>query len=872
MKHVLTILCSCLLGMPALYALNATKTVTFDFDWKFQRYGKQFDGSNTREPGDNAPAQPGFNDSTWRKLDLPHDWGMDTPFVKSEPNETGKLLWNGVGWYRKEFEVDAKSKGNRLYLDFDGVMMEPKVYVNGKFAGEWAYGYNGFRVDITDFVKFGEKNLVAVRAQNLPESTRWYPGAGIYRHVWITESNPVHIAHWGVFVHTPQIDGVKPKGKGFVASSAQVMTETTITNTTNQTAPIKVLQEVLLNGRPVAKGASAVGRLAAGQKETVKVPLVVRNPMLWDINQPALYTLRTRVVSGRTMIDLKETTFGIRKIEWKLDGFYLNERKVKIQGVCMHHDLGALGTAVHQKGYERQIKILQSFGTNAIRGSHNPMAPEMMEAADRAGMLFAPELFDIWKFQKYGKYNGYHKYWEKWHEKDLINFVHRDRNHPSVICWFAGNEITEQGKGADGIAVAKRLLDLFHREDPTRLVTIGCNDAGAANNGFGDVFDIYGFNYKPWMYKGYVNKKKPFWASETSSCVSSRGKYFFPEAAKFWDKGAGHHQFHVSSYDLYAPGWAYRPDIEFAAQDDCPEVAGEFVWTGFDYIGEPTPYNQDSSQENNFVNLPKAERERMMAMMKEMGARAPSRSSYFGIVDLCGFWKDRTYSYQAQWMPHVPMVHILPHWNWVPVHVGKGTERIGKVTPIHVYTSGDSAELFINGKSMGKKSKGKGERDRYRLCWEDVKFEPGRVEVVAYKDGKEWAKDRVETTGLANRIKLEADRQKILGDGRDLSYITISLHDNKGRFVPTATGNLLKIKVTGPIEIAGVCNGDQTDHNAFKGTDEILAFSGMAQVVLRSKRGEKGNATITITSEGLAPARLPLQVFPATQEQIMTNR
>ncbi|MCD8299187.1 MAG: DUF4982 domain-containing protein [Opitutae bacterium] len=841
---------------------------TFDYDWKFAKFGKFSDCLSADDPGTQA-ANPTYSDAKWRKLDLPHDWGIESEFLQSEPNETGKLPWNAIGWYRKTFDVPAKSKGNKFFLDFDGVMMTPQVYVNGQLAGEWAYGYNSFRVDITKYLKFGAKNVVAVRAENKPVSTRWYPGAGIYRHVWIIEANPVHVAHWGIYVTTPDIKGIKKPDdkhpqKEYRAGSARVAVAATISNETSAATSVEIVHEVFpLDGKkdkPVATGKSSTSIPAGGDK-TVNVEFTMNAPKLWDILAPSLYILRTTVSIDGKMTDRQDTIFGVRKAEWKADGFYLNDRRVQIRGVCQHHDMGPLGSAVHRRALERQVEVLKSFGANSIRTSHNPPAPELLELCDRMGVLVDAELFDIWKYQKYDKRNGYHVYWEKWWKKDVENFVLRDRNHPSIISWSAGNEIDEQGK-PDGKEIAKGLIAEFKKYDKTRAVTAGCNNANAASNGFGDLFDVYGFNYKPWMYKGYTSKKKPFIGSETSSCVSTRGKYYFPKADVFWDKGAGFFESQVSSYDLYAPGWAYRPDVEFAALEDEPKAAGEYVWTGFDYIGEPTPYNQDASNEGNYQNLPEAERKAMMEKMAKIAGRSMSRSSYFGIVDLCGFWKDRTYLYQSHWLPDVPMVHILPHWNW------KG-ERDGKVTPVHVYTSGDTVELKLNGKVIGKKSKGKGDKDRFRIVFEDVVYQPGKLEATAYKKGKKWATDVVETSDAPAKISAEVDRSVILGDGRDLAYVTIKILDAKDRMVPTAD-NALKFSVSGSADIVGVCNGDPTDLTSMKG-NEIKAFSGMAQVILRSKRDSSGKATLKISGSKLPGKTVEIEVKKPSARQLRVN-
>lgn len=801
------------------------------------------------------PQSVQFNDSGWRSLDLPHDWGIEGPFRMDLPNETGKLPWAGIGWYRKAFDVPADAKGNQFYLDFDGVMSRPKIYVNGELAGEWKYGYSSFRVDITPFLQYGKKNTVAVRVDNPPDSSRWYPGGGIYRHVWLTESSPVHIDNWGVYVRTPEIS----------KEWATLDIDTTVVNKSDAEITPSIVEQIINNGQVVAGTESKGQPIASGKTGTVASRLTVKNPVLWDIENPHLYVVRTTVKVGDKVLDSKDTTVGIRTVQWKPEGFFLNGRKVKLYGVCQHHDLGPLGGAVHYKGYQRQVKILKEMGVNSIRTSHNPPSPELLDICDREGILVIDELFDMWKAAKKGQ--DYHNYFPEWHERDLVNLCHRDRNHPCVIAWSTGNEISEQGP-PEGHKISQMLTDLFHREDPTRKVTAGCNNQNAAHNGFADTVDVYGYNYKPHAYVEFTQRRpnQPFYASETSSCVSTRGVYFFPDEQDFWSKNKGFYNFQVSSYDLYAPGWAYRPDIEFKAQDDCPQVAGEYVWTGFDYLGEPTPYNQDTTNALNFATP--EEREKAMEELKRLGNRGPSRSSYFGIVDLCGFKKDRFYIYQAQWKKEQPMAHILPHWNW--------PDRKGKITPVHVYTTGDEAELFLNGKSLGKKTKGMGDKDRYRLVWEDVEYQPGKLEVAVTKNGKSWAKTSVQTTESPVSLKITPEHKTIKGDGRDLSYVTITVHDKNGAMVPTAN-NEIAIKANGAAEIVAVCNGDPTDFTTMRITEpdsivKIKAFNGMAQVILRSKRGQQGKATVQVAASGLSQHQATISVTEATPEELRTAR
>lgn len=552
------------------------------------------------------PSSPSFNDKNWRSLNLPHDWGVEGPFRMEIENRTGKLPWVGIGWYRKTLEIPADAKGNQFYLDFDGVMSRPKIYVNGHLAGEWKYGYSSFRVDITPFLKFGQQNTIAVRVDNPPSTSRWYPGGGIYRHVWLTESNPVHIEHWGVFVKTPEI----------TKSAAKVEVDTTVKNTTDKAVIPTVTEEILDGGKIVASTTTKGEEIPAGEKGKITSTLTLKNPTLWTLNAPHLYKMKTTVRMGDKVIDQKFTNFGVRTVEWKPTGFYLNGERVQLKGVCQHHDLGPLGSAAHTRGYERQIEILKEFGVNSIRTSHNPPAPEVLDLCDKMGILVIDELFDVWQCSKEGVNN---ESFNEWHERDVVNLCHRDRNHPCVIAWSSGNEVPEQGM-KNLHHISQTLTDLFHREDPTRKVTSGCNNANAARNGFGDTLDVYGYNYKPWAYKDFAKDRphQPFYGAETASCVSSRGEYFFPVD---WNKGKGFYLYQVSSYDLYAPGWANRPDVEFAAQEDNPNSAGEYVWTGFDYIGEPTPYNLDAT---NALNVPEGpEREKLMAELKNWETAPP---------------------------------------------------------------------------------------------------------------------------------------------------------------------------------------------------------------------------------------------------------
>ena len=592
----------------------------------------------------------------------------------------------------------------------------------------------------------------------------------------------------------------------------------------------------------------------AGEKTKTPQALQVPNPKLWSPNTPALYTAITTLTQDGKVVDSYETRFGIRTIKYDpAAGLFVNGEHFKLNGVCDHHDLGALGTAINYRALQRQLEILRDFGCNAIRTSHNPPSPELLDLADQMGFMILDEAFDTWGQTKTPNDYGGGNLFNVWHEQDMRALIRRDRNHPSVVLWSIGNEIAEQNQGANS-ANAKDLAAIVHSEDPTRPVTAACNDGSAMDNGFSSLLDAMGFNYKPDNYirfhQSYPNEF--FFATETSSTISSRGEYFFPVVAQGFGtvngrtRGTGPvsqddtvHQ--MSSYDLYYPGWATSPDHEFYGQDHSAAVAGEFVWTGFDYIGEPTPWG---------------------------GGNDPSRSSYFGIVDLAGFPKDRFYLYQAHWRPDFPMAHILPHWNWPEraADANANPPRAAQITPVHVYTSGDEAELFLNGKSLGRKKKvfdnpanrGINGQPAYRIRWDDVAYEPGELKVVAYKNGKVWATDTVKTTGEAKQLTLKPDRSTIAGDGHDISFVTLKVTDKSGLVVPRSD-NLIHFSITGPGEIVATDNGDATDLTSFQATDR-KAYNGLALAIVKAKRGQRGTITLTASSEGMKAASTTIKL------------
>jgi len=786
--------------------------------------------------GDISYTTADFDDTGWRRVDLPHDWGVEGPFKQEYPGETGKLPWWGVGWYRRHVHLPDSDKGRQLYLDVDGAMSYATVWVNGQFAGGWPYGYASWRVDLTPYAKFGADNVIAIRLDNPPDSSRWYPGGGIYRNVWLVKTGPTHIGHWGTYVTTPEVSPENATVKLKVAidnagGEAKLTAHTEIFDLTTVDDGLAVKL-----GNKVAEGdadGAGVSVPANGSGEAT-FNIAVSHPRLWSVKHPNLYAAVTTLQSDGQAVDRKETDFGIRKIEFTVkDGFHLNDERVPLNGVCDHHDLGPLGSAVNLRALQRQLEILREMGCNAIRTSHNPPAPELLDLADRMGFVVMDEIFDCWERGK--RPNDYHKIFADWHEKDWRAQLRRDRNHPCVILWSIGNEIPDQ-ETQRGPVIAREMSDIAHQEDPTRPTTSACNDTRSAYNDFGRALDVLGFNYKPWEYgkARAANPEQPIFGSETASCISSRGEYFFPISD---DKAKGHVDFQVNSYDLTAPEWATPPATEFKGQDEFPFVAGEFVWTGFDYLGEPTPYGEDSRKMLNFDN-PEL-RARAEQEMKDKGRiLVPSRSSYFGIVDLDGFKKDRFYMYQARWRPDFAMAHILPHWTW--------PERVGQVTPVHVYTSGDEAELFLNGKSLGRKKKGLYE---YRLRWDDVVYEPGQLRVVAYKDGRQWATDSVTTAGEPARVELEPDRGEIAADGRDLSFVTVRVTDPERRLAPRAS-NLVRFSVEGPGEIVATDNGDPTNLHKFS-DPERNAFNGLCLVIVRGKAGQSGTIRVRAISDGL---------------------
>ncbi len=735
------------------------RVMSFDEDWSFLRFGLQPDGNSIPEPDGISAA--GYDDAKWRKLNIPHDWAIEGPFRIDLAGETGKLPYRGIGWYRKHFILPKEYSGKKVYVDFDGAMAYAQIWLNGQYVGTWPYGYSSFRMDLTPYLHANGTNVMAVRLDTEKWESRWYPGAGIYRHVWLLATEDVHTAHWGTFITTPQVD----KEAATVKLCLNVENNSEKSEIITVATYIHELNVDQVVGRKVAETGRREISLKANSIHEEIFSTTIQNPKLWSIETPERYVAVTNIMQSGRQVDSYTTFFGIRSIEFTArNGFLLNGKRVKIQGTCNHHDLGALGAAINTSALKRQLMILKEMGCNSLRTSHNPPAPELLELADQMGFLVWDEAFDTWKT---GKRNwDYNKLYDEWHEKDLKAMVHRDRNHPSVFIWSIGNEVMDQ----QNIEMTKHLADIVKREDPTRPVSNGYNDPDNSRQ-VGSVLalDIMGVNYffsqQPKWDQDPRYANMPTIGSETSSCVTSRGEYFFGTEYKNWQ---------ISSYDKAHPDWGCNPDDQFRVNARFPHLLGEYVWTGFDYLGEPTPYYSDEVNLLNFRNDPQ-KRAELEEKLKEIGKKnPPSRSSYFGIIDLAGFPKDRFYLYQSQWRPELPMAHILPHWNW--------PERIDSITPVHVYSSGDEAELFLNNQSQGRIRKVEGQD--FRFEWNQVKYQPGELKVVVYKNGEIWATNRAKTTGQATTLKMSADKKAIKADGSEYAFITVDITDNEGNVVP----------------------------------------------------------------------------------------
>jgi len=786
---------------------DVREVLTLEKNWKFIKD----DVKNAHEIS--------FDDSKWETVTVPHDWAIKGPFDKDidkqtvaivqngekvateKTGRTGSLPYIGVGWYRNQFSIPNFNSKKKVILLFEGAMSEPEIFINGKKIGSWNYGYSYFYFDITEHILANKPNTLAVKLTNVGLSSRWYPGAGLYRNVRVITKNKESIKQWGTFITTPLIT---PK-------LAKVNVKTKVSG-----ERLKIVTKI-----KDAKGATvAIDSTHAIFSGEFEQNIAVKNPKLWSPETPYLYTAISQLYANNILKDEITTRFGIRKIKYEAEkGFSLNGEITKFKGVCLHHDLGPIGTAINTSALRRQLRILKDMGANAIRSSHNMPSIEQLELCDEMGFMFLAESFDEWAKPKVE--NGYHRFFETDAEKDVVNLVHATRNHPSIVMWSSGNEVPDQW-GSQGAKRAKWLQDIFHREDPTRPVTVGMDQVKATMaSGFGAVLDIPGLNYRTHLYEEAYEAfpQGMILGSETASTVSSRGIYKFP-VEEF--KMKQYDDFQSSSYDLEACSWSNIPDDDFVLQDDKPWVIGEFVWTGFDYLGEPTPYD----------------------------TKWPSRSSYFGINDLAGLPKDRYYLYRSRWNTEDETLHILPHWNW------KGRE--GETTPVFVYTSYDSAELFVNGKSMGiQKKNNNTPKNRYRLMWMDVKYQPGSIKVVAFDDkGNPAAEKEIHTAGKPYKLVLESDRKIIKANGKDLAFVTVSVVDKNGIPCPRAT-NQLKFKVKGEGTFRAACNGDATSLEMFH-LPTMKLFSGKLVVLVQSDT-KAGKINLTVSGKGLKTGKTIIQ-------------
>lgn len=782
----------------------------------------------------------GFDDSAWQDVTVPHDWAIYGPFsihndrqniaitqdgqkeAMEHAGRTGGLPFVGPGWYRLSFDVPEFSKGRSCKLVFDGAMSHADVYVNGKHVSYWPYGYNSFIVDVTPHIKAGETNELAVRLENYNESSRWYPGAGLYRNVHLVVTEDAYVPEWGTHIITEEIG----------AAHADVAQATEFVVPEGKTfSDYRICTQIFDPQGNLAAENEKVG--TEYDNNVFEQDFLIRNPQLWTVEVPNLYTSVSKIYEGETLKDEYTTTFGIRTVKVEGDkGFFLNGKPLKFKGVCNHHDLGPLGGIANEAGIRRQIRILKDMGCNAIRTSHNMPAPELVKACDEMGMMLMAETFDEWVTPKVE--NGYNKHFVEWAEKDLVNLIRHFRNSPAVVMWCVGNEVPDQWPGEKGTKISLWLQNICHREDPTRPVTMGMDQPdNVVYNNIAAVFDVPGFNYRPHRYQESYSKlpQRMILGSETASTVSSRGVYKFPVERKAMAKYPDHQ---ASSYDVEHCNWSNLPEDDFIQHEDLPYCMGEFVWTGFDYLGEPTPYYSDW----------------------------PSHSSLFGIIDLAGLPKDRYWLYRSHWNKDVETLHILPHWNWAG--------REGEVTPVFVYTNYPSAELFINGKSQGRRTKDMSvtvhnsadslsmktfkRQQRYRLMWMDTVYEPGTVKVVAYDaDGNPVAEKEIHTAGKPYRIVLEADRSQIKADGKDLSFVTVKVVDRNGNLCPLAD-NKISFKVKGNGSYRAGANGNPASLESFQ-EPEMKVFYGMMTAIVSSSE-EPGDIILEATSKGLRKAVL----------------
>ncbi|HEV8187114.1 MAG TPA: beta-galactosidase GalB [Pyrinomonadaceae bacterium] len=802
MKRTLTIALFLLVVSSIAFANSRPgKRVSFNQGWRFHL-------------GDVANAQDtGLDDSQWRQLDLPHDWSIEGEFSENAPSGTGGgALPGGLGWYRKTFTVPMTSKGKLVFVDFDGVYRNSEVWINGEYLGKRPYGYISFAYELTPHLIYGGgPNVIAVKVDNSQQpNSRWYSGSGIYRNVWLTTLDPVHVEQWGTYVTTPEVD----------AQSATVIVKTKVSNGSNSAAPVNlttIIQDA--NGREVTRTV-AKEVAAKGAHAEVSQTLKVSSPMLWSDDHPYVYKVISQLQQGAKVTDRYETPLGIRSFRFDVNkGFFLNGKPVKIRGVCDHHDLGSLGAAVNTRAIERQLEMLKEMGVNGLRTSHNPPAPELLELTDKMGFIVMDEAFDMWKIAK-TKYD-YHLDWDEWHKRDLEDMVLRDRNHPSIIIWSIGNEVVEQwNNNPTGGTIAKELGAIVRNLDPTRPITSATNGVSRDNKVIMEGgLDLVGTNYAqaklaefPKMFPG-----RPIIGAETTSALNTRGTYNMPSDKilrwpRKWDEVLrdGNPDFTCSAYDNSSAPWGSTHEETWKLVKKHDFFSGMYIWTGWDYIGEPTPYPW------------------------------PAVSSYFGIIDLAGFPKDVYYMYQSEWT-NKPVLHLFPHWNWKP----------GQQVDLVTYFNADEVELFLNGRSLGTKRK---QGDDVLVFWR-VPFEPGVVKAVSRKNGQVVLTKEVRTAEEPARIVLVPDRKTIKADGTDLSFVTVKVVDRNGMVVPMAD-NLIKFKVIGDGNIVGVDNGYQASHESFKGKQR-KAFHGLALVIVQAKQNA-GRIYLEATADKLQAASVAI--------------
>lgn len=766
----------------------------------------------------NAPKAAAVNyaDTSWRSLNLPHDWGVEGTFSNAHPaGFGGGALPGGTGWYRKHFRLPSSEKGKYIAIDFDGVYRNSEVWINGHFLGKRPNGYIAFRYELSPYLHYGTDNIIAVKVDNAKQpNSRWYSGSGIYRDVKLVVLNSVHVDHWGTFISSSVVNG----------DFAKVKIQVRIKSGSTQTDPVKIKNMIYDQDKKLVgstEGYVSLTALSAG----LNTEIGLQHPELWSDVRPYLYTVRTEVLVKGKVTDTYETSTGIRSFSFDAErGFILNGKEVKIKGVCNHHDLGALGTAFNIRAAERQLELLKAMGCNGIRTSHNPPASALLDLCDKMGFIVMDEAFDMWQKKKTD--NDYHLDFAKWHKKDLEDQVLRDRNHPSVFIWSVGNEIPEQwGRGADstGKMIARELAKTVRDLDPTRIITTANNEINPDNNLINSgAFDLIGYNYNHEKWKDFPKTYpgKKLIATETTSALQTRGHYDQPSDSiriwpTAWDKPllTGNADLSCSAYDNCYTPWGSSHEAALQAFMNDPVVSGMFVWTGFDYLGEPTPYVW------------------------------PARSSYFGILDLAGFPKDVYYLYQSVWTDK-PVLHIFPHWNWTKGQV---------VDVVCYYSQADEVELYLNGSSLGKKTKSGKDM---KVTWK-VNYQPGILKAVSRKNGVIVLEQTIRTAGKAARLTITADRAKISADGKDLSYVTVRITDAEGNLIPDAD-QLISYKLTGDALLAGVDSGLPTSHESFKGS-ALKAFNGLALAIIKAGK-KKSLVKLSATAPGLAPASLEIEL------------